>query len=66
MTPIRSHCGKGGKPLPIDAAISIRPEDLEIHTRRPEEGRNIWQGKIMRGVDLGNLIDYQVLLGGER
>ncbi|MFQ5684552.1 MAG: ABC transporter ATP-binding protein [Candidatus Binatia bacterium] len=46
-----------------EVAISIRPENMKLHTENPPDGRNIWQGKVKRGVYLGNLADYQVSIG---
>lgn len=46
-----------------EVAISIRPENAKLHTQRPPDGLNIWQGKVKRSVYLGNLADYQVSIG---
>lgn len=46
-------------------AISVRPEDIELHMHRPE-GDNVVMAKVDFKVFLGESLDYQVLVGEQR
>ncbi|MBO9355171.1 ATP-binding cassette domain-containing protein [Bordetella petrii] len=45
--------------------VSVRPEDVRLSEHRPE-GENVVEGKIHLKVFLGECIDYQVDLGGQK
>jgi iron(III) transport system ATP-binding protein len=45
--------------------ISVRPEDIELHQRRPE-GLNVIEGKVDLKVFLGEFLDYQIVIGDQR
>ena len=43
--------------------LSLRPEDLHLHTERPVDATNLMEGEIIDTVYLGNFLDCQVQVG---
>jgi iron(III) transport system ATP-binding protein len=52
-------------PRGAQVLISVRPEDMELHERRPE-GLNVIEGKVDLKVFLGEYLDYQIVIGDQR
>ncbi len=45
--------------------VSIRPENIHIHTQQPDIQVNTWQAKMERKNFLGGLFDMEVLINGK-
>ena len=44
--------------------VSVRPEDVELSEAKPQRADNVWQGVVDQKVFLGEVLDFQVKLGG--
>ncbi len=44
--------------------VSVRPEDVELSEARPQRASNVWQGVVDQKVFLGEVLDFQVKVGG--
>lgn len=56
----RTNYSKGQKVL-----ASIRPENIQIHTSKPDQGVNIWPARLIRKNFLGGLFDMVVEVKGK-
>jgi iron(III) transport system ATP-binding protein len=54
--------GKGASPGQ-KVVLSLRPEDLYLHTEPPADAPNLMEGEIIDTVYLGNFLDCQVQVG---
>ena len=48
-----------------DVIISLRPENIFVHSEQPREMKNVWQGKVQVAVFLGETYDCQILVGDQ-
>ena len=46
-------------------SVSVRPEDVHLSESRPE-GANTWAGTVDQKVFLGEAVDFQVVIGGQK
>jgi iron(III) transport system ATP-binding protein len=54
-----------GLPGGHSVLVSVRPEDIELTSERPD-GANVVEGKVSGKVFLGEYVDYQVMIGERR
>jgi len=48
-----------------EVIISLRPENIFVHSEQPREMKNVWQGKVQVAVFLGETYDCQILVGDQ-
>ncbi len=48
-----------------DALVSVRPENIFVHSEKPGGTNNIWKGRVQVAVFLGETYDCQILVGDQ-
>ncbi len=49
---------------PGRAVVAVRPESIRVLTGAPDDGPNSFEGTVADATFLGNLVDYQIDIGG--
>jgi iron(III) transport system ATP-binding protein len=50
-------------PPGTEVVVSIRPECVGLHTERPGDVANLWEGKVTTRAFLGDAVDHVVVVG---
>jgi iron(III) transport system ATP-binding protein len=50
-------------PAGTEVVVSIRPECVGLHTQRPGDLPNLWEGKVTTRAFLGDAVDHLVAVG---
>jgi len=53
----------GEMPQGSPVVVIVRPEDIVLHTRRPQEGRNVIEGRVGAVMFLGEYLDCTIEVG---
>ncbi len=48
-----------------DVLVSVRPENIFVHTEKPSGTNNVWRGQVQVAVFLGETYDCQILVGDQ-